>query len=79
MRKLDLCYGKYVDLIWTLFKLGYNCSKMSRLKSQIMVIPFNEAKFFRNTSNKTVVLTHFVIPPHFVIPDALCNPPCHTL
>ena len=24
------------------------------------------------------VLTHFVILPHSVIPDALCNPPCHT-
>ena len=25
------------------------------------------------------VLSHFLIPPHFVIPDALCNPSCHTL
>ena len=32
---------------------------------------------FRNM--ELLVLTHFVIPPHFVIPDALCNPRCHTL
>ena len=25
--------------------------------------------------NLVIVLTHFVIPPNFVIPDALCNPP----
>ena len=25
------------------------------------------------------VLTHFVIPPHFVIPATLCNPTSHTL
>ena len=25
----------------------------------------------------TPVLTHFVIPPHFVIPDAFCNPVIH--
>ena len=70
--------------LMVLVALNFRWKLLIKMIPSLLVFHFYISLNFKNCNvsicrGTPYALTHFVIPPHFVISDAFCNPPCHTL